>query len=336
MTLRSHTSLTALLVLAGSVTTQASVLGLTGLPPGLPSTTDPSASSPGGPGTPSPSLVATTAPRLAPRTLGVQGFVLAPGFAPEPGPAPAPATGRIGTRREAQRILERAGYIDGNIHWFHSRRTNSRGRALHRGVRGWTPSASRFDSGLRALAWGYTYRHPARTPALDATTWGWLRHTQRNYEAARRALRANPVISPGTTPRLFDAIVSRKVGRLTRVPAAGRLPLLRALMTKESGKVHWRNFRPTVSYAGAVGFCQLMPRTAHGAGLGVNEFHPAGNVEGGVVYLNSLISRGRAPLASRLREALARYNGGANPPRESYTHYADPILAEARRLGARF
>lgn len=242
----------------------------------------------------------------------------------------------IGTAREALQILTRAGFIEGNIHWFHRTASNRRGKRLH--PRGWVASRSKLESGLRALWWGYTYKHPTSTPSLrSARVWQYLRHVQVNYEKARRLYGRHPTISYRASRRVFDEMLSSAAGRLTQVPGRNRQLLMKALMTIESGKVHWRNFRPVVSYAGAVGLCQVMPRTSQG--LGLNVFHPMGNVMGGMNYLNGLIRkqrrRGRG-LRQAIRHGLAGYNGGGSPPQSSYTKYADPILKLAESWGARF
>jgi membrane-bound lytic murein transglycosylase F len=95
--------------------------------------------------------------------------------------------------------------------------------------------------------------------------------------------------------------------------------LITAQMYQES------RFKPTrVSWAGAKGLMQLMPRTAKELGV-VDLSVPEGAIHGGTKYMNQLLKRfdPEIPLEERMRFALASYNVG-------YSHVAD-----ARRLAGK-
>jgi len=76
--------------------------------------------------------------------------------------------------------------------------------------------------------------------------------------------------------------------------------LVKAVISTESG---W-NTR-AISQKGAVGLMQLIPSTAQRFGVG-NPFDPAQNVEGGTLYLKSLLERYNGDLT----KSLAAYNAG--------------------------
>jgi len=76
--------------------------------------------------------------------------------------------------------------------------------------------------------------------------------------------------------------------------------LVKAVISTESG---W-NTR-AISQKGAVGLMQLIPSTAQRFGVG-NPFDPAQNVEGGTMYLKSLLQRYNGDLS----KSLAAYNAG--------------------------
>lgn len=215
------------------------------------------------------------------------------------------------TRERAERILQAAGYYHPRILSFHRK----------------AGASSRFDAALMALEWGETYERPKRRvtlgPQMKAATYRvyrWLR-------AAVRDNRATPTVSKDATRELYAQALRAAAPRLTRVPAARRSALLQSLMKVESTRVHWDDFVPTISHAGAVGFGQLLPVTAASLGdAGINPFDPRGNVTAIATYLNQLIGQGGS-----LREGLAMYNGGMNPPASSYA-YADRILRGARKV----
>lgn len=75
--------------------------------------------------------------------------------------------------------------------------------------------------------------------------------------------------------------------------------LLDALVIQES------RYQPTaLSFAGAGGLTQLMPRTAGGLGV-LDRFDPVSNVDGGARYLKTMLGRYRS-----IPVTLAAYNAG--------------------------
>ncbi len=93
----------------------------------------------------------------------------------------------------------------------------------------------------------------------------------------------------------MDRIVQAAAQRHNVDPA-----LVKAVIRTESG---W-NPR-AVSRKGAVGLMQLIPETAQRYGVG-NPFDPVQNVEGGTMYLKSLLDRYNGDLT----KSLAAYNAG--------------------------
>jgi soluble lytic murein transglycosylase-like protein len=93
----------------------------------------------------------------------------------------------------------------------------------------------------------------------------------------------------------FDRIVRAAAERHKVDPA-----LVKAVISTESG---W-NPR-AISSKGAVGLMQLIPGTAQRFGVG-NRFDPVQNVEGGTMYLRTLLDR----YDGDLTKSLAAYNAG--------------------------
>lgn len=77
--------------------------------------------------------------------------------------------------------------------------------------------------------------------------------------------------------------------------------LIRAIIMVESS-----NNPKAVSYRGAQGLMQLMPRTAKWLGV-KDSFNPAHNIDGGVRYMRSLLDR----FGGDIKLALAAYNAGS-------------------------
>ncbi|HKV04757.1 MAG TPA: lytic transglycosylase domain-containing protein [Candidatus Acidoferrales bacterium] len=93
----------------------------------------------------------------------------------------------------------------------------------------------------------------------------------------------------------MDRIVREAAERHKVDPA-----LVKAVISTESG---WNPH--AVSRKGAVGLMQLIPETAQRYGVG-NPFDPVQNVEGGTMYLRSLLDRYNGDLT----KTIAAYNAG--------------------------
>jgi soluble lytic murein transglycosylase-like protein len=93
----------------------------------------------------------------------------------------------------------------------------------------------------------------------------------------------------------IDQIISNAAYRHHVDPA-----LVRAVINTESGGNSY-----AISRRGAVGLMQLIPSTAQRFGV-MNSFDPAQNVEGGTMYLRSLLDRYNGDLT----KSLAAYNAG--------------------------
>ncbi|MCO4781038.1 MAG: lytic transglycosylase domain-containing protein [Candidatus Cloacimonetes bacterium] len=127
------------------------------------------------------------------------------------------------------------------------------------------------------------------------------------YQLLRTAVikyKAYPVISYKDTPKLYENWINKAAAELTSVPQSKRVALLQSQLREESGRAHWRNFRPIASQAGAVGVAQLLPATAIISSK-VNPYDPEGNFVGGAKYLNKMIKN-----HGSIKSGLAAYNGG--------------------------
>lgn len=179
-----------------------------------------------------------------------------------------------------------------------------------------------FTQAIGQLRRGYTYG--AQTSgAFDAAAREML-FTE--YQQMRRAVDKwgrHPTISESATPQLYDGFLRSASARLTALPEADRYSFIKALTTQESTRTHWVNGVPVIGGSGAAGFGQLLPRTAQSYGR--NRYDPEQNLITSATYVNGLIAK------YGLREGLARYNGGTEPPAFSYRGYADQILARWNR-----
>jgi soluble lytic murein transglycosylase-like protein len=119
--------------------------------------------------------------------------------------------------------------------------------------------------------------------------------------------------SPNPTDSRLDRIVQEAARRHRIDPA-----LVKAVISTESG---WNT--QAISQKGAVGLMQLVPATAQRFGVG-NRFDPAQNIEGGTMYLKSLLDRYNGDLI----KTLAAYNAGEHTVDLSH---GVPAYRETRR-----
>ena len=166
----------------------------------------------------------------------------------------------------------------------------------------------------------------ADTFALSSMSRLALANTSTPSTGAMGVTRIRSRLAAVPVPESF-ADYSKVIGEIATaegVPAS----LLGALVWSESG------FNPdAVSGAGARGLAQLMPATA--AGLGVNIDDPVDNLRGGARYLRQMLDRfGSTELA------LAAYNAGPNaviraggiPPYDETRNYVTRVTARAATL----
>ena len=113
--------------------------------------------------------------------------------------------------------------------------------------------------------------------------------------AAANARKLAAHLIPSAPPARLDRVVHEVAERHSVDPA-----LVSAVISTESG---WNPF--AVSRKGAVGLMQLVPGTAERFGVG-NPFDPVQNIEGGTMYLKSLLHR----YNGNLEKSLAAYNAG--------------------------
>ena len=177
--------------------------------------------------------------------------------------------------------------------------------------------AGSLDSSLQMLAYGYTYDRDymrrnvtldTRIRRPDTGRMESLRElVYREYTLMKEALNRYgqySEISASRQPRLFEQWTQRAAQELTNVPQSRRLAVMHALMSHESGRIHWRSYRPTIGGAAEVGLGQFMPQTARG--YDINPYDPQENIIGIARYLNRNIGRS----GGSIHEGLARYNGG--------------------------
>lgn len=145
--------------------------------------------------------------------------------------------------------------------------------------------------------------------------------------------------APSGTPKSVMATANRPASRSTMGTGASPDPtlwsavaqyyglptaLLEALTTVESS-----NDQRVVSSAGAIGYTQLMPKTA--AALGVSPNQPIQNLEGGAAYLAQQLHT----FHGNLVDAVAAYNAGPGavtqyagiPPYAQTQNYVRKVLA---------
>lgn len=147
----------------------------------------------------------------------------------------------------------------------------------------------------------------------------------KEYTLLKQALQkypGMPEISARTQPEKFRQWTERASRELTALPANQRLRVMQALMSHESGKIHWRNYRVTMGAAAEVGLGQFMPATAEAQNI--NPYDPEENIIGIARYLNQCI-RDRG---GDLRQGLATYNGGGGNYRTAQAQrYASSVTA---------
>lgn len=179
-----------------------------------------------------------------------------------------------------------------------------------------------FDEALSIIKWSNTYKSSGAS--FNAQMKEYLFKHYKSYKQALEKWGAYSEISEQATPELYESWIKEAANQLTSIEAAKRIPLMKSLMTQESGRVHWKSHVPVVSYAGAIGTGQFMYATAEGTDI--NPYDPQENIAGIAKYLNGLIK------ANGLRKGLACYNGGNKPPTDSYTKYADPIISRMNKI----
>ncbi len=183
-------------------------------------------------------------------------------------------------------------------------------------------SSEDISKGLKRLHKGYTYSSGGGSLNSKAKE-----RLFREYKLLRSALNRwwdYPNIGSKTTPNLVDRWIRDASKQLKSLPSRDRYPLLKSLLTQESGVTHWKNFKPVVGTSGDTGFGQFLPATARK--VGINPYDPEQNIHGVALYIEELLrSKGS------LREALAAYNGGNSPPPKSY-RYAVSIMQRSSNI----
>lgn len=176
-----------------------------------------------------------------------------------------------------------------------------------------------YQTALKGLYRGYTYTRHSGHLALNSQMKEYL---FREYTLLRQALEKwghLETISQSKTPQLFEKWVQEASHELKALDSPSqRYALIKSLMTQETGRTHWRSHVPVMGAATDIGFGQFLPATAQS--VDINPYDPQENIKGIARYLNKLIS------SHGVREGLARYNGGNNPPEVSY-RYASRIMS---------
>jgi hypothetical protein len=168
-------------------------------------------------------------------------------------------------------------------------------------------------------------------PAKDLRAFAWS-DGKGHVIAAASARAGGAAGSPATKPDALAAFDRAAAGGA--IPYAGLIraaaveegvdPLLLASLIQAES-----SFRAdSVSSAGAMGLCQLMPATARSLGV-TDPFDPAQNIGGGAAYLARQLRR-----FGRTDEALAAYQAGPGavaaaggvPDFETTRHYVDRVL----------
>jgi hypothetical protein len=176
-----------------------------------------------------------------------------------------------------------------------------------------------FQKAIKGLKYGYTYVNKSGT--FNAEVKGYL---FREYTLLKKALDKYgdyPTISAEETPELFEKWMNSAANKLTALPVKQRYALMKSLMTQETGKTHWVDYTPIMGSSADTGFGQFIPATA--MAVGINPYDPGENIAGIAIHLNGLIR------SFGLKEALARYNGGNDPPAVSY-RYASSIMSRMK------
>lgn len=171
----------------------------------------------------------------------------------------------------------------------------------------------------KPLAWGIAAGNDGLGEALDTFIKGAYRGYDYNvlrnkyFKNKRRMARQREDRITGRELSPFDDLVKTAVtGGDEDLPLDWRLIV--AQMYQESG------FDPAqVSFAGARGLLQMMPRTAREIGVDPDRLHePAVSIEAGVDYLRWTMNHfPELPLGERIWFALASYNAGVGHVRDA-------------------
>lgn len=195
---------------------------------------------------------------------------------------------------------------------------------------------SDLEAALRAMSWGQTYKRPKSEVLLDRSAKQWIFEQAELLRQARRNHPGLENFSQKSHPAQLASWTQDAAKSLTSVPAVEREALMKSLMNTETRLRHDQDGIAIVSYSGAIGLGQFLPRTA--AGLGINPYDPKDNIRGIALYLNDLIRQAERQKArgkdiyqgDPIRQALVWYNGGQkNPAAEAYA-YSDTVFQNAQ------